>query len=131
MASRARTRRRDLLAYLKETQTAYLSETESERLRELFAPISDRTFRQALRDSGIPLAPLVEGVRQDTLDHLECTLLALSREYQAAVERLGSARAQLCRQSVISAKQHARWALRSPKLTPEGRALREEALLYY
>lgn len=60
----------------------------------------------------MPLAPLVEGVRQDTLDHLERTLLALLDESEA-------------RRLVIEAKDHARMAQRRAP-TPE----RKEKLLW-
>jgi len=61
-----------------------------------------------LRESGVPLAPLVEGVRQETFDALESSLLNLLAEY----ERGDAAAKTSVRRSVIEAKDHARWAAR-------------------
>ena len=77
-------------------------------------PVSGSHFRRLLRESGFPLAPLVEGVRQDSLDQLERTLLALLDESAPEARRL-----------VIEAKDHARMAQRRAP-APE----REEKLLW-
>ena len=74
-------------------------------LREL-APVSEGYLRKLLRESAVPLAPLVEGIRQDSLDALERTLLAVLREYEAG----DKSRKADCRRAVITAKNHARWA---------------------
>ncbi|HBY60250.1 MAG TPA: hypothetical protein DEH78_10530 [Solibacterales bacterium] len=79
-------------------------------------------LRHALRDTGIPLAPLVEGVRQDSLDALERTLAALAHEYAAGRDR------PAVRQAVLTAKEHARFALRRLEGAP--RAAKEEMLLW-
>ena len=47
------------------------------------APIKEPTLRRALRESNWPMAPLVEGVRQDNLDNLRRTLTALATEYES------------------------------------------------
>ncbi|MCX6592001.1 MAG: hypothetical protein NTZ56_10785 [Acidobacteria bacterium] len=86
--------------------------TEAAELLSALQPVSGPHFRRLLRESGVPLAPLVEGVRQDTLDQLERTLLALLDEPEA-------------RRLVIEAKDHARMAQRRAP-TPE----REEKLLW-
>ena len=79
-----------------------------------------------LRQSGVPLAPLVEGVRQDSFEDLERTLLALEREYAAADEPRRTA----CRREVIAAKDRARWALRRlPEADPR-RELKQEMSLW-
>lgn len=78
----------------------------------------------------MPLAPLVGGIRQDSLAELERTLLDMEREYSAALAAGDRTRARQCRDLVIEAKNHARWALRSPKLTPERKALKEEMILW-
>jgi hypothetical protein len=66
---------------------------------------------------------MVEGVRQDSFEGLERTLLALEREYSA-----GNGRARACRRLVIQAKDHARLALR--RLEGAERAAREEMILW-
>lgn len=85
--------------------------------------VSDSYLRKTLRDSGVPLSPLVEGVRQDSLEHLERTLLALLEEYRAAEALSG----RTVRGLLITAKEHARLALRGPRANRE---LREEAILW-
>ncbi len=70
--------------------------------------LSDNYLRKALRASGIPMTPLVEGVRQESFADLERTLLALGSEYA----RPDRERRMLCRRLVITAKEHARWAAR-------------------
>ena len=78
-----------------------------EEIRLAIAPVAAGRLRHLLRDSGVPLAPLVEGVRQDSTDALERTLCALSELYETGTldER------SRCRGEVIEARQHALWAL--------------------
>lgn len=91
----------------------------------LFAPVSENALRRILRESGAPLAPLVEGVRQENFVELERTLLAVLAEYESASER---ERRMKCRRAVIRAKDHARLALR--RLSGERRAAKEEMILW-
>lgn len=71
-------------------------------------------LRKLLRSSGVALHPLVEGVRQESLAELERTLLAMRDEpaYRALV---------------LTAMQHARLALRSPRVN---RAEKEEMMAW-
>ena len=62
-----------------------------------------RSLRRAVRNSGIPLTPLVEGVRQDTFENLARSLVALQHEYEAT-------RDQRIRAMIIESKAHARLA---------------------
>ncbi|MCX6607812.1 MAG: hypothetical protein NTV52_30080 [Acidobacteria bacterium] len=68
------------------------------------APIATSYLRHLLRDSGVPLDALVEGVRQDSFDHLARTLSALSDSYPTAPHQ--------ARALVLEAKAHAKLALR-------------------
>jgi hypothetical protein len=86
------------------------------------APISGSHLRRLLRESGVPLAPLVEGVRQETFEALESSLLSFLQEY----ERSDAAGRTSVRRVVIEAKEHARWAAR----TPEKRAEKNEMALW-
>jgi hypothetical protein len=95
---------------------------EWEAILRRFPESTPGYLRRLLRDSGLPLAPLVEGVRQDSLDELERTLRALEVEYAAA----GRAGQQSCRRLVIDAKDHARLALR--RLAPGRAAERREMI---
>ena len=73
---------------------------------------------------------MVEGVRQESFEELERTLLALDREYAAAREAGDEAQARACRRAVIEAKDHARLALRNPKTHPEKAAQKQEMILW-
>jgi hypothetical protein len=90
-----------------------VGETEFGELQAALAPIGERTLRNLLRDTGLPLAPLVEGVRQDTFANLERTLIAFAGEYNAASG--DRARQSACRKAVIASKDHARLAGRSAR----------------
>jgi hypothetical protein len=117
-----------ILDYLAKTQPALIGEAQFGELRARFAPVSERNLRNLLRHSGIPLSPLVEGVRQESLDELARTLLSVLGEYEAAQLRNDKARARQCRALVIAAKDHARLALR--KADPERRELKQEMILW-
>jgi hypothetical protein len=103
-------------------------------LRTALAPVSESYLRKLLRESGAPLHPLVEGVRQEDFPALERTLFALLGEDRRAARTL-----------VIEAKQHARWVLEqrpekeemvlwmvtwleNPGIFPQWLAIRKEAL---
>jgi hypothetical protein len=85
-----------------------VDEALAARLREEFPEISPTTVRRALRESGLELDPLVEGVRQDSLADLERTLLALAAEY----EHGDAARRARVRALVLEARRHAELAAR-------------------
>jgi len=104
----SRGKRADLLRWLERVRPARIGEREWAMLHVELAPISGSHLRRLLRESGVPLAPLVEGVRQETFDALESSLLNLLAEY----ERGDAAAKTSVRRSVIEAKDHARWAAR-------------------
>ncbi len=95
-------------------------------LRERLAPISGAYLQKLVRASGFPMDPVVEGVRQDSLEELERTLTGIGEEYAKAVESGDAARAAGCRQAVITGKEHARLAAHRRGVAPEARALKEE-----
>lgn len=115
-----------MLAWLEERAAAAVDE----RLRDELAAALDvdaSKLRPALIESGLPLAPTVEGVRQETFEALERTLLALSVEYIVASE---TARRGAIRNAVILARQHAGWAAKSKSATPELQVQKEEMQLW-
>jgi hypothetical protein len=112
----------ELAAWLEQNHTARIGEDEFASLREALAPISESYLRTLVRKCGAPLAPLVEGVRQGTFDELEASLHKLLDEY----ERGNPARRAAVRRLVITAKDHARLASRSPSK----RAEKEEMILW-
>ncbi|MBM3747179.1 MAG: hypothetical protein FJW34_15435 [Acidobacteria bacterium] len=130
MATSKPSKRARLEQHLSRRPREPVGEKDWEQLKELLTPISDGYLRRLLRCSGLPLAPLVEGVRQDSFEDLERTLLALEGERTAALRAGNPARAQACRRAVIEAKDHARLVLRSPKTEPAKAAWKQEMLLW-
>lgn len=92
-------------------------------IRAALGDVSDGYLRKLLKESGVPLAPLVEGVNQDNFESLERTLLALSSEYENPEKRRGA------RRIVISAKDHAKFAVRRAS-DPARRAEKEEMVIW-
>lgn len=117
-----------LAEYLAARAAGPVTEEEFARLLEVLAPISPIYLRRLLRQSAVPLEPLVEGVRQENAAELHRSLVALEQEYRRAKESGDQARQQLCRRLVIEAKDHARWALRRMKEPSAARVWREEAV---
>lgn len=119
-----------LREHLERVNPAVVDEAERERIKEVLGPVSDRLLRDLLRESGYPLSPLVEGVRQADFDTLERTLLALAQAYREAKERGDVAYQKQCRQAAIAAKDHARLVERNPSTAEEKRAQKTEMVLW-
>jgi hypothetical protein len=117
-----RGKRAELAAWLARIQAAQIGEREWDQLLRMLAPISESYLRKLLRDSGLPLAPMVGGVRQGGLDELEASLLALLTEY----EQGDRVRRAAVRRLVILAKDHARWAMRKSREAAD----KEEMILW-
>jgi hypothetical protein len=92
-----------------------VGEAEWDELRDDLSPVSETYLRKLLRESGVPLAPLVEGVRQESFDALERSLETMLAEY----EKGDAARKVLVRRAVITAKDHARLAARNEARSEE------------
>lgn len=118
------TKREHLREFVEGRSIQRIDESELDELRSELAPVSDSHLRRLVRDSGIPLAPLVEGVRQDSFEHLERTLRALAGIYESS-DRAGRTRA---RAAVLQAKERAGWVVRSPKTQARKKAEREEMI---
>jgi hypothetical protein len=112
---KSHTKRADLLRWLERQRPERIGEREWAMLHVELAPVSGSYLRRLLRQSGVPLAPLVEGVRQDSFEALESSLLNLLQEY----ERSDLAGRTSVRRLVIEAKDHARWAARQPEKRAE------------
>jgi hypothetical protein len=108
-------KRADLAAWLERRVPAEIGEAEWKEIQAALAPVSEAYLRRLLRESGVKLAPMVEGVRQETMESLERSLLALLAEYEAS----DSSRRAAVRRLVIEAKDHARLAGRKPELREE------------
>jgi hypothetical protein len=131
-----RSTKRDKLAeWIEQQKPSLIGLEEFERLKEVLSPISESYLRQLLRESGAPLTPMVEGVRQANLGALELSLLALLAEYESG----DPAKKRAVRQLVIAAKDRAKWThkeenilwlttwLENPPLFPAWARLRKEA----
>jgi hypothetical protein len=106
------TKRAKLAEWIERDKPALIGLDEFGRLKEALAPVSENYLRKLLRDSGVPLAPMVEGVRQSNLGVLELSLLALLAEYESG----DAARRRAVRNLVITAKDHAKWAHKEENL---------------
>ena len=112
----------ELTRWLEEHHPAQVGETEFAALQAALAPVSENYLRKLLRDCGVPLEPMVEGVRQATFPELESGLLRLLEEYQSS----DPPRRMAVRRLVITAKEHARLAARNP----DKRLDKEEMILW-
>jgi hypothetical protein len=99
-----------------------IGEDQFRQLAAELAPVPEHELRRLLRESGLRLAPLVEGVRQNTLVELERTLCALAEEYV----RAGVDRRRTIRRLAITARDHARLAARRTEASP----LKREMILW-
>ncbi len=103
-----------------------MGEAEFAELARQLAPVSESYLRALVRSSGLPLDPVVEGVRQESFEQLGRTLEALAREYALASAAGDRERARRCREAVLIGRQHARLAARRRGLSAAERARKEE-----
>lgn len=115
-----------MLTWLQSRSARCVDEPLARAIAREMPDISAKLLRQALLDSGLALTPMVEGVRQDTFEHLERTLLALGVEYESG----DVARRKEVRGTVITARQHADWAMRNPNSSEAHRAEKTEMVLW-
>jgi hypothetical protein len=108
--------------WIAERSLSFIGEPEFVALgRDLEIP--EAALRKLLRDTGVALHPMVEGVRQDSFENLGRTLTDLQRQYELA----GCEQARRIRRLVITAKEHAKFAARSK---PEKREMVEWLLVW-
>lgn len=119
-----------ILAWLTDRGWQDVSEDRAHELTLAFPDCSDDTLRTTLLESGLPLAPLVEGVVQDNYQHMEVSLAALLAEYEAAQASGDKPRIQLIRSAVIRAKVHAEFAANNPKVHQRKRKMKAEMALW-
>jgi|SRR5665213_1146211 len=112
----------ELASWLDEHRPSRVGEAEFAQLRAALAPVSESYLRKLLRECGVPLDAMVEGVRQATFGDLEASLLKLLEEY----EQGDPSHRMAVRRLVITAKDHARLAARNP----EKRVEKEEMILW-
>jgi hypothetical protein len=63
-------KKREIAQWIERTAPREIGEPEWQALLRLLAPVSESYLRRLLRESGVPLTPLVEGVRQESFDAL-------------------------------------------------------------
>lgn len=119
---RGKVKSTELARWIEEHFPAQIGEPELASLRVALAPVSESYLRKLLRECGVPLDPMVEGVRQGSFAELEASLLRLLAEYESA----DPARRMTVRRLVITAKEHARLAARNPGKRPD----KEEMILW-
>ena len=119
-----------ILAWLADRNWDCVTEARAGEIACTFADCSDATRRAALLESGVPLAPLIQGVVQDSYRHLEETLGSLLAEYLAARASGDAPRRQLIRSIVIQAKDHTELAAHNPKTHDLKRAVKLEMALW-
>lgn len=112
----------ELARWIAEHRPALIGEAEYAEIKDALAPVSESYLHKLLKECGVPLGPMVAGVRQANLDELEESLLVLVDEY----ERADALRRSAVRKLVITAKDHARLAARNPAR----RAEKEEVILW-
>jgi hypothetical protein len=117
-----RGKRAELDHWLERARPVRIDEAAWNELRDALAPISDSYLRKLLRESGVALSPVVEGVRQSGFEELESSLLGLLDEYETGDPH----RRSVIRNLVIAAKEHARWAAKYP----DKREQKEEMVLW-
>src|SRR5579859_12161 len=117
-----------LRQYLAEKNLRALTEREWRELAAHLAPVSESYLRRLLADAGISVEAPFGGVRQKTFDELERSLLEMEEVYTRASGMGDRARAQLCRNAVIKAKDHARLAARRATTSPEKKIQKEEMI---
>jgi hypothetical protein len=106
------TKRAKVAEWIELEKPALIGPDEFKRLAEALKPVSENYLRKLLRDSGVPMAPMVEGVRQSNLGALELSLLALLVEYESGDD----AHKRAVRKLVITAKDHAKWTRKEENL---------------
>ncbi len=120
MPPSTKTKKHALSRWLAEHDPPRIGVPELVEMQQALAPISEAYLRSLLLECGVPLTPMVEGVRQGTLDELEASLLALLQEYQ---------RCDRIRQ-VITAKEHAHLAISKKSAPVRDASHKTEAILW-
>lgn len=130
------TKRARLTEWIDRRKPSRIGPLEFEELAAELAPVTENYLRKLVRDVGVPLAPIVDGVRQSNLGELELSLIALLAEYEAA----DAEQKRAVRKLVLTAKDHARWThkeenvlwlttwLENPPLFPAWARLRRSTL---
>jgi hypothetical protein len=125
MRSRSDTKRARLEMHLAELRPPVIDDKVWSELRTRLAPVSNTYLRKLVISTGLPMSPVVEGVRHDSLQHAARTLMALSTAY---ADSEADSRRRI-REAVIESKDRLRWALKRSSAT-DSQVLKQEILLW-
>jgi hypothetical protein len=117
-----------LAEYLSENHLTAVTERDWHAIIERLAPVSESYVRHLLAETGIPVEQPFAGVRQKSFEELEQSLIEMEEVYVRARASGDRGRAQVCRNVVIQAKDHARLAARSSKSSPQKKLEKEEMI---
>jgi hypothetical protein len=98
-----------------------IGETEWRELTAALPDVSETT----IRESGLAIEAPWSGIRQHTLEELESSLDEFSGIYASRPDLR-----PYCREQVIAAKDHARWAARSQRADEVRRKLKAEMVVW-
>jgi len=126
VASRDKSVKQQLRAYLEAEPPAAITEAVWRELLGRLAPVSEGYLRDLLRDTGLPFEQPYAGIRQHTWAELEQSLREMQRVHSDAVAAGDRERARYCRRQVIAAKDRARFLARNPRAALEKRRQKEE-----
>lgn len=119
-------RKQQVRQWLQAQSVALVDERVWSALRAQFPEWPETTLRRGVRESGLAMTPLVEGVRQESFAELERTLSALAQVYG----QLPPQEQRALRQQVITAKTHAQFAARNAHADAAHRLDKEEMVLW-
>lgn len=123
-------RRAAIAAFVEREQWALVDLAAWDVLRRAFGEVKENTLRHDLLDSGLPLDPLVEGVRFDTIEHLARSLTALAVCHRRAMEASPNESMSLARKLVLEARRKAEAVLGNSRVAREKREAMEEKFLW-
>jgi hypothetical protein len=126
MAARGSSVKQQVRDYLAEKHPPAITEAVWGELLMRLAPVSESYVRDLLRATGLPFDQPYAGVAQHTFDELEQSLRSMHKVYADARSHGNRQRAGHCRRQVIAAKDRAKFLARSPRITPEKQAQKEE-----
>ena len=126
MAPKTESKKSKLARFLAERSLDYVDESAWAEIAMILSPVSASYLRGLLRESGVRLSPSVEGVNQTSFADLERTLIALASAYEIS----GALERRSIRTTVITAKDHAKWAVKRLEDDSTKRSAKEEMVLW-
>lgn len=126
MASRDKSVKQQLRAYLEAEPPSRITEAVWHELLGRLAPVSESYLRDLLRDTGLPFDQPYAGIRQHTWQEFEQSLHEMQQVYADAIAAGDRERARYCRRQMIAAKDRARFLARNPRTATEKREQKEE-----